>query len=109
MQLHIGYARAQNQSSLFDAEINDYLTLFTKGVKDGEDRDQCILNSVIALDISGSMNCPLSYNNHNNNSKEPVPTRLQLAKEAIKMFYSKLRPTDSFGLIVFTTEPQIVL
>jgi hypothetical protein len=37
--LHIGYARAQNQNSAFDNEINDYLAIFTKGNKDGADRD----------------------------------------------------------------------
>ena len=35
MELHIGYARAQNQNSLFDSGITDFLTIFTKGEKDG--------------------------------------------------------------------------
>ena len=60
MELHIGYARAQNQDSIFDPEINDYLTIFTKGSKDGEDRDERILNAAIILDISGSMGGGLS-------------------------------------------------
>lgn len=60
MELHLGYARAQNNSSLFDSGVNDFLTIFTKGNRDGEDRDDRILNSVIILDISGSMGGPLN-------------------------------------------------
>ena len=60
MELYLGYARSQNDSSLFDSGVNDYLTIFTKGNKDGEDRDETILNSVIILDISGSMGSRLN-------------------------------------------------
>lgn len=35
MELHLGYARAQNKDSIVDPNINDYLTIFTKGAKDG--------------------------------------------------------------------------
>lgn len=55
MELYLGYARAQNSQSAFDNGINNFLTVFTKGSKDGEDRDERVLNSVIVLDISGSM------------------------------------------------------
>ena len=55
MELYLGYARSQNSSSMFDPHVNDFLTIFTKGSKDGEDRDDRALNSVIILDISGSM------------------------------------------------------
>ena len=60
LQLHIGYARSQNTNSMFDSKINNYLTLFTKGSKDGQDRDDRILNSVVVLDISGSMGSGLT-------------------------------------------------
>ncbi len=36
-------------------------------------------------------------------------TRLELSKEAIKMFVSKLRPTDSFGLVTFDTSGYVVV
>lgn len=35
--------------------------------------------------------------------------RLELAKEAILMFYSKLRPNDSFGLVVFNNKGTTIL
>lgn len=38
------------------------------------------------------------------NKPDSVKTRLELAKEAIKMFVSKLRPSDSFGLVTFDDE-----
>lgn len=60
LELHLGYARAQNSHSLYDPNINNYLTIFTKGSKDGEDRDDRILNSMIILDISGSMGSGLT-------------------------------------------------
>ena len=62
LELHLGYARAQNQHSMFDNQINNYLTIFTKGNKDGQDRDDRVLNSVIILDISGSMGSGLTRN-----------------------------------------------
>jgi len=58
--LHIGYARTQNQNSAFDNKTNDYLALFTKGNKDGADRDNRHLNAVIILDVSGSMGSGLT-------------------------------------------------
>lgn len=39
MELYLGFARAQNSESHFDKDINNYLAIFTKGSKDGEDRD----------------------------------------------------------------------
>lgn len=53
--LHFGYARYQFSKSSHDKNINDYLALFVKGNKDGEDRDGRPLNALICLDISGSM------------------------------------------------------
>ena len=35
MELYLGYAKAQNNSSMFDSQVNDYLAIFTKGKKDG--------------------------------------------------------------------------
>lgn len=101
LELHLGYARAQNQHSLFDAKINDYLTVFTKGSKDGEDRDERVLNSVIILDISGSMGSGLTSSGEG--------CRIELAKEAILMFYSKLRQNDAFGLILFNHSAQTLI
>lgn len=101
MELYLGYARAQNDASLFDSGVNDYLTIFTKGNKDGEDRDERPLNSVIILDISGSMGGYLNSKREGN--------RLELAKEAIIMFFSKLRPDDSFGLVTFNNQAKCLI
>lgn len=101
MELYLGYARAQNSESFFDPEINNFLTVFTKGSKDGEDRDARILNAVIVLDISGSMGGALTSKGTGN--------RLELAKEAILMFFSKLRPNDGFGLVVFNNTAKTLI
>ena len=101
MELHLGYARAQNSESSFDAGVNNYLTIFTKGRKDGEDRDDRVLNSVIILDISGSMGGSLTSKGEGQ--------RLELAKEAIIMFFSKLRPNDSFGLVTFNNSGHVLI
>jgi len=62
VDLHYGYARHQFLNSMVDKETNDYLGIFLKGTKDGADRDERSLNAVICLDISGSMNSLLNYN-----------------------------------------------
>jgi hypothetical protein len=72
MELYLGYARAQNPSSAFDNGINNYLAVFTKGSKDGEMRDDRVLNAVIVLDISGSMGSGLNSKGEGH--------RLELAK-----------------------------
>lgn len=73
-----------------------------KGCKDGADRDERRLNSIICLDISGSMGGGLGP--YSKNSK----TRLELSIEAIKMFISKLRPNDGVGLITFNNNANII-
>lgn len=102
MDLHIGFCRTQNANSLVDKEPANYLALFTKGAKDGTPRDGRVLNAVIILDVSGSMGGSVS----NRASKH---TRLSLSKEAIKMFVSKMRDTDSFGLVTFNNQAQVVI
>ena len=77
------------------------MTIFTKGSKDGEDRDNRILNSMIILDISGSMGSGLTSSGEG--------CRIELAKEAILMFVSKLRPNDAFGLVVFNNSGKTVI
>lgn len=62
---------------------NFFLSLFLKSEKDGLARTRSI-NACIALDISGSMNCQLSYKEHSEK------TRLMLARDAIFMFFEKL-------------------
>ena len=47
---------------MFDNSKNGYLAIFTKGSKDGQDRDHRNLNAVIALDVSGSMGSGLTSN-----------------------------------------------
>ena len=84
--------------------MEEYLALFMKGSSDGEPRDERILNSVIVLDISGSMGCGLSRKQSGEQK-----SRLDLSKEAIKMFVSKLRSDDSFGLILFNNRAQTFL
>jgi secreted protein with Ig-like and vWFA domain len=63
------------------------------------------LNSVIALDISGSMSGPLQRTQKAKNPRN----RLDLCKEAIKMFVSKLRPSDTFGLVLFNTAGHVLI
>ena len=103
-ELHIGFCRSQYVSSLVDAGVRDYLALFLKGSSDGQPRDSRVLNSVIVLDISGSMSGQLTRK-----AQEGAPSRLALAKEAISMFYGKLRDSDCFGLVVFDTSAKILV
>jgi len=87
LDIHHGYARFRFEESKFDSDIHDYLALFLKGKADGEVRDpNRRLNSVVCLDISGSMNCGLGSSSTKHNS------RISLCIEAIKMFISKLEP-----------------
>ena len=57
---------------------------------------------MIVLDISGSMGGAISYG-------QSKRSRLDLSKEAIKMFVSKLRDTDSFGLVVFDDKGETLV
>ena len=98
----MGYARYQFKESSHDKGIHDYLALFVKGAKDGEERDERPLNAIICLDISGSMSCGLAGNHKVNK------TRLQLSVEAIKMFISKMRPNDSLGLVTFNNQAHVI-
>ena len=86
---------------MWDPTVNDYLCVFTKGSKDGEDRDERVLNAVIVLHISGSMGGSLNAKGEGH--------RLELAKEAILMFFSKLRPNDSFGLVTFNNQGHTII
>lgn len=103
LELHIGFCRAQNSASLVDPSPQNYLALFTKGGNDGQPRNERALNAVIILDISGSMSGGLSRANSSGKS------RLDLSKEAIKMFVSKLRAGDSFGLVTFNNSGVTVV
>lgn len=47
---------------------------------------------MLVIDTSGSMGGPLS-------AKDTTKNRLDLTKEAIKMFISKLRDDDAFGIL----------
>ena len=47
------------------------------------------------METSGSMGGQLT-------ARDPTKSRISLTKEAIKMFLSKLRDDDSFGLVQFT-------
>jgi hypothetical protein len=42
-------------------------------------------------------------------SKTDPSNRLSLTKEAIKMFVSRLKEDDSFGLVKFTNEAQTLI
>ena len=79
-----------------------------KGQSDGCDRDDTVLNVTLCIDISGSMSSWLSQQNTHEVKKEKK-NRLQLAVEAIKMFYSKLRSNDSFGLISFNQNAKLLI
>jgi hypothetical protein len=96
VDLHFGYARYQFSHSAHDQNINDFLALFVKGESDGKDRDGRRLNSILCLDISGSMDGPLEIN-----SEGKKQSRLALSREAMKMFVSKLRPDDAVGIVLF--------
>lgn len=107
LDLQLGYARYQFLGSTHDRNINDYLALFVKGNKDGKDRDGRPLNATMCLDISGSMSGGLSNGKSNGNGN--FRSRLQLSIEAIRMFISKMRPDDSFGLIAFDNKADVVI
>jgi hypothetical protein len=94
LEVHSGICRSAYEKSIYDKSINDYLALFLKCQSDGQPRDSRKLNAVLVVDVSGSMECSLS--------KSDSSTRLSLTKEAIKMFVSKLRDDDSFGLVKFS-------
>lgn len=102
MDLHIGFCRAGNSHSTTDKQVHEFLALFLKSKYDGEPRDHRKLNTVIVLDISGSMSSGLR-------GSQPGDSRLELSKEAIKMFVSKLRPDDAFGLVVFDDKGETVV
>lgn len=70
-----------------------------KSSMDGEKRKDYPLQSIIALDVSGSMGASLSANGSS--------SRLELAKNAIRMFNEKLRPDDSLGLLTFHTAADV--
>ncbi len=55
MDIHHGYARFKLEKSAVDPMINDYLALFTKSKFDGQLRGDLKLNTVLCLDVSGSM------------------------------------------------------
>lgn len=106
VDLHHDYARFQFKESKFDSDIHDYLTLFVKGKADGQPREEGRrLNSVICLDISGSMNGGLGSNYYAKGEKH---TRLSLCIEAIKMFISKLHPEDSVGMTTFDSQAHLI-
>lgn len=77
------------------------MAIFTKGNKDGEDRDARSLNAVVILDVSGSMGSGLTSKGEG--------CRIVLAKEAILMLFSKLRPNDSFSLITFNNSATVII
>ena len=56
--------------------------------------------------MGGGLGAPPAH--HEAKQKQPQ-TRLQLSVEAIKMFYSKLRPTDSLGVVIFDNTAEVVL
>lgn len=71
-----------------------------KSSMDGEKRKGYPLQTIIGLDVSGSMGAPLSARGQS--------SRLELAKNAIRMFNEKLAPQDSLGLLTFHTEADVV-
>ena len=75
------YGLGLSNCDLYDLPSRNYfLSLFIKSSKDGEARTRKI-NACIALDISGSMGSPLTYE-----AGKGRP-RLDLAKDAIWMFF----------------------
>ena len=99
----MGYAKYQFSKSNTDDRVNDYLGIFLKSRKDGSDRDHTVLNATICLDISGSMAGNLSMGNQSHQN------RLMISTEAIKMFYSNLRPEDSLGLVIFNHNAYVLM
>jgi hypothetical protein len=55
VDLHYGFSRYQFAESHKNNKINNYLAIYMKSCRDGADRDERPINSVICLDISGSM------------------------------------------------------
>ena len=109
----MGYARYQFEKSHYDSSVHDYLAIFLKSSRDGADRDETVLNATICLDISGSMGGGLAQPKKPKNlvkeEQKKVMSRLELSIEAIKMFWSKLRPDDSFGMVIFDNKAELVV
>ncbi len=87
---------------------------FLKSSKDGQPRGPKPIDVVLVLDISGSMNRPVSAGNEvfGNNTAGAARggggTRLDLAKEAVCSLFSSLREDDRFGLAIFNTDGKIL-
>lgn len=81
---------------------NQFLSLFLKSSKDGIPRTQPI-HAVLVLDISASMKEKL------NNKETKGKDRLTLAREAIKLFYKRLRANDYFGLVLFEDRAKTIV
>ena len=64
----------------------------------------------MSLDISGSMGGPLKYDpNEIYDVKKVRKNRLDLAKDAIWMFFQKMQKDDIFGFTVFHNSARTII
>ena len=92
LNLELSHSRTKNP---FNNKKDYFLGLMIKSKYDGEEINESIDIS-IALDISNSMNKPISSNLYNDNN-----TRIELAKECLSKLVLNLKSEDKFSLLIF--------
>ena len=92
LNLELSHSRTKNP---FNNKKDYFLGLMIKSKYDVEEINESIDIS-IALDISNSMNKPISSNLYNDNN-----TRIELAKECLSKLVLNLKSEDKFSLLIF--------
>jgi len=103
LDLYYGYSVYRSPLQTKPEDIaNRFLGVFLKSSKDGQQRTVPI-HAVLVLDISGSMGGQLSRN-----SSSGV-NRLDLSRQAIKLFFKKLNAQDVFSLVTFSDDARTLI
>lgn len=97
LELYAGHSVCYSPIKSEAVKATHFIGLFLKSERDGQPRTRP-LHAVMVLDISGSMGCTI------NTKPGETKTRLDLAREAIKMFFKKLSANDVFSLVTFSNK-----